>query len=118
MAKLSLAFLALGTLGIWLLRPDFFRGSGGGVCGLSLKYEHGIRDVTVQRVDRRDDPRPAVAGQAMAVPCGEALEVRWSRSGSPEPAASGEAPRAATPASSVIPPGRLRTGTVTEVELR
>ncbi len=137
-AKLSLMLLGLAVIGVWLLAPDFFRGSGGGVCGLSLKFGPGFQDVTVQRVDRRDEPRVAAAEKPLAVPCGEDLEVRWEQArpkpGNAASAPSGRDERGAPPGSAgaaarpgvaelrggtqLIPAARLKPGSVVEVELR
>ena len=105
----------MGLLATWLLAPNFFRGRSGGVCGLSLKYAADVREVTVQRVDRRDEPRAAPAEKPMAVPCGEALEVRYSRG--PPPTGTSESP-APVEQQTVIPAARLRAGSVVQVELR
>lgn len=124
-----LMLLVLAVLAVWLLAPGFFRGSRSGVCGLSLKYGPELTQVMVQRVDRRDDPRNAAAEKPMAVPCGEALEVRWLgplpspssdavASGWDAAVAGGVEATARVARSQTIPPERLRQGSVVVVELR
>lgn len=128
-AKLTLALLVVAALAVWLFAPSFFRGSRSGVCGLSLKYGPELTQVTVQRVDGRDEPRAAAAEKPMAVPCGEALEVRWigPRPSSSEDAAAsrpeasvvgGEERTPRVARSQTIPAARLRERSVVVVELR
>ncbi|MEZ4375015.1 MAG: hypothetical protein R3B07_29655 [Polyangiaceae bacterium] len=117
-AKLSLLLLGAGLLATWLVAPNFFRGRGGGVCGLSLKYGAELTDVTVQRVDRRDEPRSAGVEKPLAVPCGEDLEVSYTRVLAPRASASAAPEPAPLREQTRIPAARLRTGSVVQVELR
>jgi len=131
--KLLLAVLLVGLGLTWWKAPAFFRGTEQGICGLELRYPPALRQVVVARVDGRDTPRPLASGGQLAIPCGQPLEIRYSRAAtaqSGEAAAQGQAAPhgaahkrldaldpAAAPETRTLSPDELKPG-VTLVELR
>lgn len=123
--KLLLAVLLVGLGLTWWKAPAFFRGTEQGICGLELRYPPALRQVVVARVDGRDTPRPLASGGQLAIPCGQPLEIRYSRAAtaqSGEAAAQGQAaPHGAAhqsaPETRTLSPDELKPG-VTLVELR